>query len=185
MLGRAATNGSEQALAPRIHAGRFHLGAGLGAAALGIALQGCAEKPRVAQHVSLPVYAIDLQGGAASCTASKPTLAPGAEAPVTMTVANDGGWCAVAASQDGPAPFSAGLLTLRPTHGNLLIHGVGDQTRIDYTPERGFTGADAFAVRLIPGDSVVRVAVTVTAGSASVLPAPAPEPAPAKKKGSK
>jgi hypothetical protein len=163
-------------LATRVR--RFHLGA----AALGLGLAGCAEKPRVSQHTSLPVYAIDLQGGAASCTVSKPTLAPGAEAPVTMTVANDGGWCAVAVSQDGPAPFAAGLLTLRPTHGNLLIHGVGDQTRIDYTPERGFTGSDAFAVRLIPGDAVIRAAVSVTPGSASVAPAAPPEPAaPAKR----
>jgi hypothetical protein len=153
-------------LATRVR--RFHLGA----AALGLGLAGCAEKPRVSQHTSLPVYAIDLQGGAASCTVSKPTLAPGAEAPVTMTVANDGGWCAVAVSQDGPAPFAA----------NLLIHGVGDQTRIDYTPERGFTGSDAFAVRLIPGDAVIRAAVSVTPGSASVAPAAPPEPAaPAKR----
>lgn len=146
-------------------------------------LQGCADRPRPAAHVGLPVYAIDLQGGAASCTADKPKLTSGQETPVAMTVANDGGWCAVAVSQDGPAPFSAGLLTLRPTHGTLLIHSVGDETRIDYTPEHGFTGTEAFAVRLIPGDAVIRTAVTVTPGPASVAPpSPPPEPEPAKKK---
>ena len=50
-----------------------------------------------------------------------------------------------------------------PTHGSVLIHEVGDNTRIDYTPDRGFTGTDSFAVQLIPGDAKVNVAVMVTA----------------------
>ena len=45
----------------------------------------------------------------------------------------------------------------------MLIHEVGDNTRIDYTPDRGFSGTDSFAVKLIPGDAKVIVAVTVTA----------------------
>ncbi len=147
-----------------------------------LALAGCAEKPRTAAHVSLPVYAIDLQGGAANCVVSKPALAPGQEAAASMTVANDGGWCALSVSQDGPAPYSAGLLIQRPAHGNLLIHGVGDATRIDYTPERGFTGTESFVVRLIPGDASIRVAVDVTPGSASVAPPAPPEPEAPKKK---
>jgi hypothetical protein len=36
-------------------------------------------------------------------------------------------------------------------------------TRIDYTPNKGFVGTDAFAVKLIPGDATVRVAVTAAA----------------------
>jgi hypothetical protein len=40
---------------------------------------------------------------------------------------------------------------------------VGDETRIDYTPDRRFAGSDAFTVKLIPGDATIKVAVTVTA----------------------
>ncbi len=64
--------------------------------------------------------------------------------------------------QDGSKPFGAGLLMARPGHGTVVIHAVGDDTRIDYTPDRGFTGSDSFAVKLIPGDATVHVAVTVT-----------------------
>jgi hypothetical protein len=42
-----------------------------------------------------------------------------------------------------------------------MIHQVGDDTRIDYTPDRGFTGTDSFAVKLIPGNAVIRITVTV------------------------
>ncbi len=45
----------------------------------------------------------------------------------------------------------------------MLIHEVGDDTRIDYTPDRRFTGSDSFTVKLIPGEERLKVAVTVTA----------------------
>ena len=61
-----------------------------------------------------------------------------------------------------PKPFEAGLLTVRPRHGTVLIHEVGDDTRIDYTPDRGFAGSDTFAVKLIPGNAAIQIAVTVT-----------------------
>ena len=66
---------------------------------------------------------------------------------------------AITVAQSGRAPFSAGLLTSPPAHGKVLVHAVGDETRIDYTPTRGFTGSDAFAVTLIPGDPVVRAKI--------------------------
>ncbi len=78
-----------------------------------------------------------------------------------MTVGNDGGWCGITVA-DGGQPYSAGLLTIRPTHGRVYIHTVGDATRIDYTPDTGFTGSDNFAVRVVPGNDLIRVAVTVT-----------------------
>ena len=77
--------------------------------------------------------------------------------------ANDGGWCAIPVHQDGPKPFEAGLLTARPAHGTVLIHEVGDDTQIDYTPDHGFAGSDSFAVKLVPqGDATIQVPVTVT-----------------------
>jgi hypothetical protein len=65
--------------------------------------------------------------------------------------------------QAGTKPFDAGLLISRPSHGSVLIHEVGDDTRIDYTPDRRFAGTDAFEVKLIPGEETIKVAVTVTA----------------------
>jgi len=77
-----------------------------------------------------------------------------------MKVGNDGGWCAISVARGGKA-FDSSLVTARPAHGKVLVHKVGDATRIDYTPDRGYAGSDSFAVKLIPGDSSIRVAVTV------------------------
>jgi hypothetical protein len=147
----------------------------LSAAAL-LALQGCAHQ---APRPSAPVYAIDFQGAAKQCTVPKQVdLQPGKTADATMAVTNDGGWCAIAVAQSGPEPYAAGLLTGRPAHGKVYIHPVGDQTRIDYTPETGFGGTDQFEVKLIPGDEVLRVAVTVQGPAGGITPAAATAPAP-------
>jgi hypothetical protein len=109
------------------------------------------------------VYAADLAGAAKVCEA--PDIAPqaGAATEVALKLANDGGWCGLRLRQGGTKPFDAGLLTVRPTHGSVLIHEVGDDTRIDYTPDRRFAGTDTFTVKLIPGAETIKVAVTVTA----------------------
>ena len=136
------------------------------------ALQGCVEKPATQARSRLPVYAFDESGAARSCTVSPVAPAAGKQADTTMTVANDGGWCAVSVQQDDKAPYTAGLVTSRPKHGKVYVHSVGDFTRIDYTPAPGFAGADTFSVKLLPGDSAIEVAATVTAaGAAAPVPA--------------
>ena len=100
-------------------------------------------------------------GAAKACTVPPVTPAAGQLVDVAMKVGNDGGWCAIAVSNGG-RPFNAGLLTTPPAHGKVLIHTVGNDTRIDYTPAPRFAGADAFSLRLIPGDATIRAAVTVT-----------------------
>ena len=128
----------------------------------GLALAGC-SKTEVFTGPTLRVYAADLAGAAKLCDAPKliqPVAGGGAEAP--LIVANDGGWCGIRVHREGPKPFDAGLLTTRPNHGTVLIHEVGDDTRIDYTPDRGFAGNDAFVVKLIPGNATIEVGVTVT-----------------------
>lgn len=107
------------------------------------------------------VFAADVSGAAKVCQVPKVSPADGQTTEVPMGVANDGGWCGIAV-QRSDGPFGAGLLTARAAHGSVLIHRVGDFTRIDYTPDRGFTGADTFAVKLLPGTAVLRVNVTVT-----------------------
>ena len=107
-------------------------------------------------------YAADLAGGAKVCEVAKVDLFAGTGAEVPMKVVNDGGWCAIRMNQDGPKPFDAGLLTGRPAHGTVLIHEVGDDTRIDYTPDRGFAGNDRFSIKLLPGNVAVQVTVAVS-----------------------
>lgn len=130
----------------------------------GVALQGCAQNPTAGTAGSkLRVYAADLTGGAKSC--ETPQIAPvaGQTTPAAVKMTNDGGWCGLTVHQPGPKPYDAGLLTSRPEHGTVLIHEVGDNTRIDYTPDRGFSGNDAFTVKLLPGSAIVRETVVVSA----------------------
>lgn len=145
----------------------------LGLGAVALLLAGCQE-PRTPRT---PLYAVDFAGGAKTCTVSAVDLSGGKSADATMAVSNDGGWCGITVWQAGAAqpgglfggsgtighkPFTAGLVQTRPQHGQLNIHPVGDDTRVDYTPDPGFTGTDRFAVRFLPGNPVLSVSVTVT-----------------------
>jgi hypothetical protein len=129
----------------------------------GTLLQGCGTPAPPGSR--LRVYAADLTGAAKSCAAPRIMPTTGKATAVTISLGNDGGWCGVSAQQSGAKPFEAGLLTGRPNHGTVLIHEVGDETRIDYTPDRGFAGSDSFAVKLLPGDVPVEATVTVAAGA--------------------
>ncbi len=125
-------------------------------------LSACAQNRAGPAGSTLRVYAADLAGAAKVCDVPSVNPVAHARTEVPVKLANDGGWCGIHVHQDGPKPFDAGLLTARPSHGNVLIHAVGDETRIDYTPDRGYVGGDTFVVRLIPGDASIRAAVTVT-----------------------
>jgi len=149
-----------------------------------VGLQGCVEKP--AATARLPVYAYDQTGAARHCTVPPVKPVADKQTDATISVENDGGWCAFSVQQ-GRAPYTVGLVTARPQHGKVFVHSVGDETRIDYTPAPSFAGADSFTVKLLPGDALVAVAATVTPSPQAAPPAPppAPEPkaaAPAKKK---
>jgi hypothetical protein len=121
-------------------------------------LQACAERPPAAPGPR--VFQADLVGAAKSCDVPKVSPTAGQETQVAIKMGNDGGWCAITVENAGK-PFDAGLLVTEPAHGKVYIHTVGDQTRIDYTPDPHFTGSDAFAVRLLPGAAVLRASVTV------------------------
>jgi hypothetical protein len=130
----------------------------LAIAVVALLLQACT--PAAAPGPSIRVFSADVTGGAKTCEVGKVAPAAGQEASVAVKVGNDGGWCGITLS-DGGRPYAAGLLAGAPAHGKVLIHTVGNDTRIDYTPVRGFTGADAFSVRLIPGDATIRATVSV------------------------
>jgi hypothetical protein len=131
---------------------------GMSIAAMAMLLQACAQQGPAAPGTR--IFASDMAGAAKVCTVPKVSPAAGQQTPVTMQVGNDGGWCGITVSNGG-RPFSAGLLTTEPAHGKVLNHTVGDNTRIDYTPDAQYRGPDAFAVRLIPGNATVSVSVTV------------------------
>jgi hypothetical protein len=131
--------------------------------AAGALLQGCSETPAGPKAPKLRVYAADVTGAAKLCQVPSASPAAGKATGAAIKVGNDGGWCGLAVHQDGPKPFDAGLLTERPSHGSVTIHEVGDDTRIDYVPDRSYAGTDSFAVKLLPGNAVLQVAVTVTA----------------------
>jgi hypothetical protein len=125
------------------------------------ALQGCVPKPAGQAGPRLPVYAFDQGGGARSCTVAPVSPVAGKQVEATMSVVNDGGWCAVTVQQEDKTPYTAGLVTARPKHGKVFVHSVGANTRIDYTPAAGFAGPDEFSIKLLPGDAVIAVAATV------------------------
>lgn len=146
----------------------------------GFVLQGCAQQPAPVAS-GARVYAVDQTGAAKLCKVSKVTLSPGKQSEATMTVGNDGGWCGISVANDGN-PYDSALLTGRAAHGKVYIHPVGDDTRIDYTPDRFFAGSDSFTASFIPGQPVLHVAVTVTRqGVAATSAPPAPKPATTKK----
>jgi hypothetical protein len=126
-------------------------------------LQGCSHSATDQARSKLPIYAADVKGGAKICTVPQVNPTAGQSQDVAIKLGNDGGWCGLPVHQDGPAPFDAGLLTARPAHGTITIHAVGDDTRIDYTPDRGYAGTDTFSVKLLPGSAVLKVTATVTA----------------------
>ena len=132
-----------------------------GVAILGVAvlLQSCAKAPPPASTAR--VFATDLMGAAKHCAAPSVTPVAGKSVAAAIKLGNDGGWCAITVDNQGK-PFAAGLLTADPAHGKVLIHTVGDATRIDYTPETQFIGGDAFTVRLLPGYATIQANVTVS-----------------------
>jgi len=148
--------------------------------ALTALLDGCAQPPAPPASTTR-LYAIDQQGAAKTCTASPVKLTDGQDTEATLSVENDGGWCAISVVAPGNKAYAAGLLTGQPAHGTVYVHSVGDATRVDYTPDHGFTGADTYMVKFLPGSPSLHVAVTVTPGPASVVAPPpaAPKPAPA------
>lgn len=129
----------------------------------GVLAAACSPNAGSGAASKLRTYAADLSGGAKVCDAPEVKPTAGQVNEVAIKLVNDGGWCGLRTRQDGSKPFDAGLLTARAAHGSVTIHEVGDETRIDYAPDPKYTGADSFAVKLIPGSAVLHVAVTVAA----------------------
>jgi hypothetical protein len=148
-----------------------------GGAGLLLVLGACAEQPRP-QASGNRVFWVDTQGAARSCTVPASVgLNAQAVTEVAMTVVNDGGWCGVGVAQGG-RPYQTFTVIARPEHGRVHVRNVGDATRVDYYPDRGFSGQDSFNVAMYPGGARMKVNVTVQPGTATTAVTPAAAPAP-------
>jgi len=108
-------------------------------------------------------------GIATTCTPTNPDLKAAGPYSGTIAMANDG-WCGVFAVERDGKPFSYGLVRSRPEHGRLFIQKVANATRVEYTPNAGYVGADAFTVALRSNksgveDTPLKVSVTVAQGT--------------------
>ena len=106
------------------------------------------------------------EGIARSCTASAVDFSTTTNATATIAVSNEGGWCAVKASEKDGQAFATGLVRVKPDHGRIYVEKAGAQTRVQYFPAAGYVGADTFTVGLRSRttgavDAVVKVNVTV------------------------
>ena len=124
---------------------------------MAVALTGCLQTAPSGPQAR--TYEYDFKGGAGLCEAARVSPSAGKTTDATMKVRSTGGWCGLSVSNGGK-PFDAPLLTARAEHGKVVVHSVGNDTRIDYTPDRGYSGPDSFSVTLLPGAAVVKVAVT-------------------------
>ena len=136
-----------------------------------LGLSACMTQPPGVASARLPTYSTDLAGKAANCTVSAVTLEDGKEAVATMKTGG-GGWCGIPVRRSDQ-PLGAALLSQPAKGGNVYVHTVGDDTRVDYTPRAGTSGADSFTVKFIPGDATMRVTVDVDAPAVVARPAAA------------
>lgn len=143
--------------------------------AAALALSACAK--------TAPVLTADdprNDGIAKTCTPTNPDMSKPGPHTASIAMTNDG-WCGVFATDKSGKPFRYGLLRVRPAHGRVLIQTVANATRVEYTPENNYVGADTFTVALVsatPGVEDVPLAVSVNATQgASVAPPPSTAPA--------
>ena len=151
--------------------------------ALLAALLGGCTQPIALPQSHATVYASDLQGKAKTCTTQAVQPEGGKTVTASMTTGGDG-WCGLTVANGGK-PYAAGLVQRRPERGHVYIHTVGDDTRVDYTPD-GTPAPDSFAVMLIPGDATLAVDVRPVNAAveapkpAASPPPPSPPPTPAR-----
>ena len=129
-----------------------------------LVLAGCNNQR--AETAAAAAAVVSDEGISKTCVVSAVDPAAGPNASATMTVGNDGGWCALRVAEKDGQPFATGLVRVRPQHGRIVIARAGNRTLVEYYPATGYTGADTFTAALrsrTPNapDLTVKVAVTV------------------------
>jgi hypothetical protein len=132
---------------------------------LGSLLAGCAKPP--APIVEVPPALPPHLGPppAATCLVTPFHVADGGSADVSMTISNDGGYCAATLTASSGKPFDAPLVPQKPAHGDDSVVEYNGKTSVEYSANQGYVGHDGFTVRLIlkgqPGYTTLNVSVDV------------------------
>ncbi len=134
---------------------------------LGLLLAGC-QKPPAAEVEAPPPLPPHLgPPPAATCVVSPVKVSDGGTAEVTMTISNDGGYCAASLLAGNGQPYDAPLVPRKPLHGEETVVKYNSRTSIEYAAVTGYVGPDTFTVHLIergqPGYTTVNVSVVVQA----------------------
>ncbi len=141
-----------------------------GTLVLALLLSGCAKPP--APVAEAPPPPLPLHRGpplAALCTVAPFHVTDGGTAAVSMTVSNDGGYCAATLMAGNGQPYDAPLVPARPLHGDETVVRYNGKTSVEYAATPGYAGPDSFTVRLIlrgqSGYTTLNVTVNVQAGA--------------------
>ncbi len=132
---------------------------------LGGLMAGCAKPPAPVEAVPPPLPPHLGPPPAASCVVAPFHVADGGTASVSMTISNDGGYCAAALTAANGQPFDAPLVPEKPAHGEDSVVQYNHKTSVEYSANPGYVGHDSFVVKLIlkgqPGFTVLNVGVDV------------------------
>ncbi len=133
--------------------------------AIGVLVAGCqppaapppAAPPPLPPHAGPPPAAV--------CQVAPFSVPDGGTTNVSLTVSNEGGYCAAKLTAANGNPFDAPLVPVLPLHGTPRVIKYNGQTSVEYTPNAGYTGHDSFVVKLIlrgkPGYTTLNMSVTV------------------------
>ncbi len=138
---------------------------GLSTLSMAAVLAGCAKPPapvaeaptRLPPHLGPPPAAL--------CTVAPFHVVDGGSASISMTISNDGGYCAASLVAGSGQPFDAPLVPALPVHGSETVVKYNGRTSVEYAATPGFVGHDGFTVHLIlkgqPGYTTLNVGVDV------------------------
>jgi len=136
------------------------------AALVAVLLAGCAKPPPPLVVEPPPPLPPHLgPPPAATCTVAPFHVADGGTAAISMTVSNDGGYCAATLTTAAGAPFDAPLEPQTPAHGTAAVVQYNHKTSVEYVATPGYVGHDSFTAELIikgqPGYTTLNVTVDV------------------------
>ena len=137
--------------------------------ALGLALAACAPKaaepfatvaaqpPPIAQ----PVAATSARARVCDVSRTGRYRAGSGGLATSMTVSNEGGWCAKAYNRNRTGPFTGGDIIDAPAHGQARVRHARTNSLLEYRATSGYVGSDRFTATLTPGGGTYIVEVTV------------------------
>ncbi len=112
-------------------------------------LSGCQKPPGPVADAPPPLPPHLGPPPAVSCAVAPFHVADGGTASVSMTMSNEGGFCAASLTAGNGQPYDAPLVPTRPMHGDETVVKYNGKTSIEYAVKPGYVGHDSFVVRLI------------------------------------